>query len=183
MDPIGRNRFRKGVTLAVLFVALGVGQAVLQRHADAQSASPAGYVLGPNEGEALARGPTTIRVKVDPTRGAKDMAAGTQLLPKGAGIPVHQHPGMDELLYVLDGSGTGLLGEARAPLEKGSAIYIPTGAWHGAQNPDAELLILWVVAPPGLEAYFREASPKAGAQPLSREQVQEIARKYGTIFK
>ena len=183
MDRLGKNRFRKGIVLVVLFVALGVGQAVLQRHADAQNPSPAGYVLGPNEGEALSRGPTTIRVKVDPLRGSTNMAAGTQLLPKGAGIPVHQHTGMDELLFVLEGSGSGLLGEARAPLEKGSAIFIPKGAWHGVQNPDADLLILWVVAPPGLEAYFREASPKPGAQPLSREQVQEIARKYGTIFR
>jgi len=183
MDPLGKNRFRKGVSLAVLFVALGVGQAVLQLHADAQTPSPAGYVLGPNEGEALSRGPTTIRVKVDPVRGSKDMAAGTQLLPKGAGIPVHQHTGMDELLYVLEGSGSGLLREARTPLEKGSAVYIPKGAWHGVQNPDSDLLVLWVVTPPGLEAYFREASPKPGAQPISREQIQEIARKHGTIFK
>ena len=183
MDRPRKTRFRKGIALAVLFVALGVGQAVLQQHADAQNPSPAGYVLGPNEGEALTRGPTTIRVKVDPLRGSRNMAAGTQLLPKGAGIPVHQHTGMDELLYVLEGSGSGLLGEASAPLEKGSAIFIPKGAWHGVQNPDADLLILWVVAPPGLEAYFREASPKPGSQALTREQVQEIARKYGTTFK
>src|SRR5258706_9016433 len=183
MDSLGKKRFRKGVALAVLFIALGVGQAVLQRNADAQNPSPSGYILGPNEGEALARGPTSIRVKMDPVRGSRDMAAGTQLLPKGAGIPVHQHTAMDELLYVLEGSGSGQLGEARTPLEKGSAIYIPKGAWHGVQNPDADLLILWVVAPPGLEAYFREASPKPGAQPLSREQTQEIARKYGTAFK
>ena len=183
MDPLGKDRFRKGVAFAVLFVALGLGQAVLQRHADAENPPAAGHVLGPNDGETLTRGPTTIRVKVDPMRGSKDMAAGTQLLPKGAGIPVHKHTGMDELLYVLEGSGWGLLGEARTPLEKGSVISIPKGAWHGVQNPDADLLILWVVAPPGLEAYFREASPKPGAQPLSRELVQEIARKYGTIFK
>lgn len=172
------------IALVAILAALGAGQAFLQERAEAQGPTPGGYVLGPNEGEALARGPTTIRVKADPTRGSKDMALGTQLLPKGAGIPVHQHVGSDEVLYVLEGAGNAVLGEARAPLEKGSSVFIPKGAWHGVQNPDGDLLVLWVVAPPGLEAMFREASPKPGqAVPMTREQFLEIARKYGTHFK
>ena len=184
MNVIRSNkRLLSGSALLATLVALALGQAVFQGEADAQGVAASGYVLGPDEGEALQRGPTTLRVKADPMRGSKNMALGTQMLPKGAGIPVHQHTGMDEVLYVLEGTGVGLLGESKAPLEKGSAIYIPKGAWHGVQNPEGNLLILWVVTPPGLEAYFREASPTPGAAPLTREQTQEIARKHGTIFR
>jgi quercetin dioxygenase-like cupin family protein len=166
---------------AVGLLAAGIAPSLGQRAADGAG----GYVLGPDEGEALTRGPTTIRVKADPTRGSSSMSVGTQLLPKGAGIPLHQHTVADEVLYVLEGSGVGLLGESRAPLQKGSAIFIPKGAWHGVQNPDGELLVLWIVTPPGLEAMFREATPKPGPQavPLTREQFLEIARKHGTMFK
>jgi len=185
MQAKAKGKRMLGLTLALAFVLMGIAQALLQDQAEAQTLAAAGYVLGPDEGEALSRGPTTIRVKADPSRGSANMAVGTQLLPKGAGIPPHQHTGSDEVLYILEGSGSALLGEMRSPLQKGSAIFIPKGAWHGAQNPDGEMLVLWIVAPPGLEAMFREASPKPGAQatPLTREQFLEIARRHGTLFK
>jgi hypothetical protein len=58
---------------------------------------------------------------------------------------------------------------------------VPKGVWHGVENPDSELLLLWVVAPPGLEAFFREVASVPGAPPreLTREQLDEIARKHG----
>jgi mannose-6-phosphate isomerase-like protein (cupin superfamily) len=144
-----------------------------------------GYVLGPAEGEHLIRNAGSLLIKVDPTRGSNNMALGTQQVPIRAGIPVHQHHEADEVLFVLEGSGIGIVGDMRASIEKGSAIYVPTGVWHGVENPDCELLLLWVVAPPGVEAFFREVSSAPGAPPkqLTREQVDEIARKHGMQFK
>jgi quercetin dioxygenase-like cupin family protein len=144
-----------------------------------------GYVLGPNEGEHLIRNAGSLFIKVGPAQGSDSMALGTQELPVGAGIRVHQHHEADEVLFVLEGSGFGILGDTRTPVEKGSAIYIPKGAWHGVENPDSELLLLWVVAPPGLEAFFREVSSAPGAPPkqLTHEQLSDIARKHGVTFK
>jgi quercetin dioxygenase-like cupin family protein len=144
-----------------------------------------GYVLGPNEGEHLIRNAGNLFIKVGPARGSDNMALGTQQLPVGAGIRVHQHHEADEVLFVLEGSGFGILGDTRTPVEKGSAIYIPKGAWHGVENPDSELLLLWVVAPPGLEAFFREVSSAPGAPPkqLTPEQLNDIARKHGVQFR
>jgi len=144
-----------------------------------------GYVLGPNEGEHLIRNAGSLFIKVGPAQGSDSMALGTQQLPVGAGIRVHQHHEADEVLFVLEGFGFGILGETRTPVEKGSAIYIPKGAWHGVENPDSELLLLWVVAPPGLEAFFREVSSTPGAPPrqLTHEQLNDIARKHGVTFK
>lgn len=142
-------------------------------------------MLGPNEGEHLIRNAGNLFIKVGPARGSDNMALGTQQLPVGAGIRVHQHHEADEVLFVLEGSGFGILGDTRTPVEKGSAIYIPKGAWHGVENPDSELLLLWVVAPPGLEAFFREVSSAPGAPPkqLTPEQLNDIARKHGVQFR
>jgi quercetin dioxygenase-like cupin family protein len=169
----------------VIIVSLGIGQSVLHASAEAQRVSTQGYVLGPSEGEHLIRNAGSIFIKVDPSRGSNSMALGTQQVPIGRGIGVHQHQEADEVLFVLEGTGFAVLGDKRMPLEKGSAIYIPKGVWHGVENPDSELLLLWVVAPPGLEAFFREVAspPGAPAKQLTREQLNEIARKHGMQFK
>ena len=147
--------------------------------------SASGYVLGPTEGEHLIRNAGSILIKVDPSRGSHSMALGTQQVPLRTGIPVHQHHEADEVLFVLEGTGFGMLGDARMPVEKGSAIYVPKGVWHGVENPDSELLLIWVVAPPGLEAFFREVADAPGAPPrqLTREQLSEIAEKHGMQVK
>ena len=82
------------------------------------------------------------------------MALGTQQVPIRTGIRVHQHQEADEVLFVLEGTGFGILDDTSMPVEKGSAIYIPKGVWDGVENPDSELLLLWVVAPPGLGGVF-----------------------------
>ena len=148
--------------------------------------STQGYVLGPTEGEHLIRSNGHVYlIKVDPRRGSNNMVLGTQQVTIGTGILVHQHQAADEVLFVLEGSGFGILGDARTAVEKGSAIYIPRGVWHGVENPDSELLLLWVVAPPGLEEFFREVASAPGAPPkqLTREQLNEIAGKHGTQVK
>lgn len=103
----------------------------------------------------------------------------------GSGIPIHRHFHMDEAFYVLDGSGTVTLNDVRHPFEKGATIFIPKNTWHGFENPDHELLLLWVVTPSGLDDFFREICSPPGATPkrLTREQVKEIALKYGTEFR
>ena len=140
--------------------------------------STQGYVLGPTDGEHLIRNAGSLLIKVDPGRGSNNMALGTQQVPIHTGIQVHQHQEADEVLFVLEGTGFGMLGDARMPVEKGSAIYIPKGVWHGVENPDSELLLLWVVAPPGI---FREVASAPGAPPrqLTREQLNEIAQNTG----
>jgi quercetin dioxygenase-like cupin family protein len=110
---------------------------------------------------------------------------GTQQILAGVGIPIHRHFEMDEAFYVIDGSGTFILNDVPHPIQKGGSIFIPKTAWHGFQNPDGELLLLWIVAPPGLEAFFREVATPPGMPPVQRtkEQINEIARKYATEFR
>ena len=123
----------------------------------AQTAASQGYVLGAAEGEHLVhwRDAGNIFIKVGPTTGSDDLALGTQQVPVGAGIPIHRHFRMDEAFYVLEGSRIFTLNDAQHPFWKGGTIFIPKNAWHGFVNPEHELLLLWIMAPAGLDGFPR----------------------------
>ncbi len=153
----------------------------------AQTAASLGYVLGATEGEHLVhfRDAGNIFIKVGPATGSDSLALGTQQVPIGAGIPIHRHLRMDEAFYVLEGSGIFILNDVRHPFEKGGMIFIPRNAWHGFANPDHELLLLWIMAPAGLDGFFRETCNPPGIPPkqLTRDHVNVIARKYATEYR
>jgi quercetin dioxygenase-like cupin family protein len=144
-------------------------------------------VLGANEGEHLLhfRDQGNIFIKVGSATGSDNVAAGTQQVMKGTGIPIHRHFQMDEIFYVLEGSGTFLLSDSPRSIEKGATIFIPRNSWHGFSNPDHELLLLWTVSPAGLDGFFRDTCNPPGVPPknLTRQQLKAIALKYGTEFK
>ena len=129
--------------------------------------------------------PGKIFIKVGSATGSDNLALGTQQVTVGAGIPIHRHFQMDEAFYVLEGSGIFTLNDARHPFEKGGTIFIPRNAWHGFANPDHELLLLWIVSPAGLDGFFRDTCNPPGVPPkqLTREQINEIARKYATEYR
>jgi len=175
--------------LAALLAAIRSGQdepakAFAQSNL-AKPVIPKGYVLQPNEGETLQRPGTQIVIKADPRTGSGRLAAGTQQLYIGSGIRVHRHEGEDEVLWIQDGSGTAIIGDTRKRVEKGAFVYIPQGVWHGVENPQNEMRLLWIVSPPGLENFFREVGTPPGveARRLTPEQLSDIARKHGTNFK
>ena len=103
----------------------------------------------------------------------------------GTGIPIHRHLKMDEAFRVLEGSGTAILNEVRHSFERGATIFIPENTWHGFENADNELLLLWTTTPFGLDGFFRETCSPQGvpSKALTREQIREIARKYHTEFR
>ena len=116
---------------------------------------------------------------------SNSLAFGTQQVTKAAGSPVHRHFEMDEAFYVLEGSGTVTLNDTPHALEKGATVFIPRNTWHGFANPEHELLLLWIVAPAGLDGFFRETCSPPGAPPkqLTRAQIRQIGLKYGTEFR
>ena len=148
---------------------------------------PQGYVLGAGEGEHLIhfRDAGNISIKVDSLKGSNNFALGTQQLPMGSGIPVHRHFQMDEAFYVLEGSGTFTLNDVPHSCERGGTIFIPRNTWHGFSSPDQELVLLWIMVPPGLDGFFRETCSPPGEprKELTREQINTIALKYGTEFR
>jgi quercetin dioxygenase-like cupin family protein len=167
---------------------LGMGQMLLRTSiTQAQAVARRGYVLPASGGEHLIhfRDHGNIFINVGSATGSDQLASGTQQVTVGAGIPIHRHFQMDETFYVLEGSGTFILNDVRHSFDKGGTIFIPKNSWHGFANPDHELLLLWIVTPAGLEGFFRETCNPPGVPPkqLTREQINEIARKYGTEFR
>jgi quercetin dioxygenase-like cupin family protein len=165
--------------------SLALGSALAEGKAEAQTAAPRGHVLGPSDGEHLVQRGGNIFINVAPTTGSGALAMGTQQVLAGVGIPIHRHFDMDEAFSVMGGSGTFILDDVRHPIQKGASIFIPRNAWHGFENADSELLLLWIVTPPGLEAFFREVATRPGvpATPRTKDQLNEIARRFGTEFR
>lgn len=166
---------------------LSISQAVPPNTLEGSSSSPRDHVLGPNQGEHLVhfRDQSDIFIKLSAATGSANLAMGTQQVKIGTGIPTHRHFQMDEAFYILEGSGTFHLNDQPFSFEKGGTIFIPKNSWHGFTNPDHELLLLWIVAPPGLEGFFRDTCNPPGVPPrhFTHDQINEIARKYGTEFR
>ncbi len=135
------------------------------------------YILAREEGEVLldSKGRTTI-VKVSPRTGSHLLAMGTQDMPPGSGINVHRHDRTEEILYISEGTGTVSLGDERIPVEKDTTVWVPPGTWHGVENPDDRMRILWFVTPPGLDGFFRGMFWHPGEDPkqLTAEDIAEI---------
>jgi quercetin dioxygenase-like cupin family protein len=149
----------------------------------AQAGGSEGAVVAGSEGEHLIHFRDQGNIFIKASGG--NLGLGTQQVMRGTGIPVHRHPQMDEAFYVLEGSGSVTLNDVPHAFDKGATISIPKNTWHGFANPDHELLVLWITAPAGLDAFFRETcrAPGAPAKNLSREQIREIALKHGTEFR
>ncbi|MEH2485988.1 cupin domain-containing protein [Bradyrhizobium sp. AZCC 2230] len=152
-----------------------------------RTAAPQGYVLGAGGGERLIhfRDGGNIFIKVDPAAGSGHLGLGTQQLPKGSSIPVHRHLDRDEAFYVLEGDGTVTLNDVRYSCERGGTVFIPRNTWHGFMNPDREMVLLWIMVPPGLDGFFRETCSRPGEiqRELTREQINAIGLKYGTEYR
>jgi mannose-6-phosphate isomerase-like protein (cupin superfamily) len=146
-----------------------------------------GYVLGAGDGEHLVhfRDGGDICIKLSGATGSNDLALVTQQVKVGSGIPTHRHLAIDEAFSVLKGRGTVTLDDVEYSFEAGASIFIPRMTWHGFANPEQELLLLWIVSPPGLEDFFRATCSPPGAPPkgLTSDQIREVARKHGTEFR
>jgi quercetin dioxygenase-like cupin family protein len=75
-------------------------------------------------------------------------------------IPPHKHDA-DELIYVIAGRGTTLVGGAPQPVAPGALVTIPAGAEHSL-TVDEKLTAVQVYAPGGPEQRFK--NPNAGSK-------------------
>jgi quercetin dioxygenase-like cupin family protein len=167
--------------------AAGITYGLAHNVGDARPAGSGGFALGSGGGEHLIhfRDHGEVFIKAGSGTGAENIAFGTQQVKPGTGIPLHRHPQTEEAFYVLGGSGIVTLDDKPHPLEQGAAIFIPKNTWHGFSNPDHELLLLWIVSPPGLDSFFREtcSPPGTPVKTYTPEEVRRIAMRYGTEFR
>jgi oxalate decarboxylase/phosphoglucose isomerase-like protein (cupin superfamily) len=91
--------------------------------------------------------------------GTQLITAGVVTLEAGKGHQRHNHPGVEEILYVLEGEGMQMVDQAqpeRRTVRPGTMIHIPAGVHHETINTGAgPMRILAVYSPPGPEAFLR----------------------------
>ena len=89
------------------------------------------------------------------TTGAERFSAGIVILETGKGHSLHNHPGVEEILYCISGEGKQVVEGESQPLVPGMLIHIPPGVNHETYNTGCEQLKLFAVySPPGPETEF-----------------------------
>jgi oxalate decarboxylase/phosphoglucose isomerase-like protein (cupin superfamily) len=79
-------------------------------------------------------------------------------LSQGKGHARHNHPGSEEIIYVVSGEGEQMVDD-RPPVKvgPGASIYIPADVYHSTVNTGTETMKLIVVySPAGPERLLRE---------------------------
>ena len=100
--------------------------------------------------------PITILIAPDRT-GNRHLSMGVQELDPGGLIPLHNHPGAEELLFVYGGRARITLEGEVMEVGPETAILFPQEAWHQIEAlPGEPLKLTWTFAPPGYEHTFRE---------------------------
>jgi oxalate decarboxylase/phosphoglucose isomerase-like protein (cupin superfamily) len=89
---------------------------------------------------------------------AERFSFGIVKLAPGKGHERHNHPGSEEIIYVVSGEGDQMVDD-QAPVKvgPGSSVYIPADIYHSTVNTGTETLELIVVySPAGPERLLRE---------------------------
>ena len=88
-------------------------------------------------------------------------SAGVVVLEPGKGHTRHNHPGVEEILYVIAGEGEQMVEDARGvPLRRtvgpGTLIHVPADVYHETINTGWKPMeLLAIYCPPGPEALLR----------------------------
>ena len=78
------------------------------------------------------------------------LTTGEVIIYPGQGHAPHQHPGEEEVIYVISGKGSQTVGDGEAfDIAEGDAIYIPRDTLHSTYNTTWSPLRLVVVYTPG----------------------------------
>jgi quercetin dioxygenase-like cupin family protein len=147
-------------------------------------------VLGPDEGESFwqplpSRG--YIVNKLTPYNTPHDgFSLGIQVLEPGAHIRRHAHERQHEVLFCYAGEGWAEVDGARHEVLPETTLLIGRAAWHTVQNTGSgQMRLLWMIAPAGLEDWFRaighprrpgEPMPEAFERPADVAEIQARQR-------
>ena len=92
---------------------------------------------------------------------AQSFSTGIVLLAPGKGHTRHNHPGVEEILYVISGEGIQMVEDpegrpVRQEIKAGMLVHIPADVYHETINTSWEALkLVAIYAPHGPEAFLR----------------------------
>jgi oxalate decarboxylase/phosphoglucose isomerase-like protein (cupin superfamily) len=95
------------------------------------------------------------------TNGAKRFSGGVVDLPSGQGHARHNHPGAEEIIFVISGRGEQMVEDpdgnpVTQEVGPGCTVFVPESRFHSTRNTGAEPMQLFVVySPAGPELALR----------------------------
>jgi quercetin dioxygenase-like cupin family protein len=128
-------------------------------------------VVQPGEGPSYWQ-PVPANGHADPAlypavTGHPGLAMGYQHIAPGGRVREHSHGDQVELQICFRGRGRVVVDGASHPLAPGTACFLGYDVKHELINegPD-DLVMLWVISPPGLEDFFKAIGrPRAAGEP------------------
>ena len=132
----------------------------------AQAVEPTPRVIAAEEGvTSVGENGFITWIKVGSiSTGASQLYLGTGVVPPGAGTPRHLHEVDEEILYVLDGEITLVLGDETHTVTTGGTAFIPPGTWMQVTNrSNKPARVLGVLGRGEVERCFRALYPAEGA--------------------
>lgn len=101
----------------------------------------------------------TIHMLSEPqVTGAERHSFGVTEVKPGGGHARHNHPGTEEIIYVLSGEGEQMVDDQPpVSIGPGSCVFIPADIYHSTFNSGSESMRLIIVyAPAGAERLLRD---------------------------
>ena len=87
---------------------------------------------------------------------------GIQVLQRGAHNRRHAHERQHEVLICYAGEGWAEVDGARHEVRPETTLLIGRAAWHTVRNTGSgQMRLLWMIAPAGLEDWFRAMATRA----------------------
>lgn len=115
------------------------------------------HIIRPEDGEQLLNLGAHVNIKVPAAATGGAFAVIEHVVPPQGGPPPHTHP-ETELLYILSGSFSVVVGEDRSEVGPGTLIYVPPETIHTTRNVGTRAgRQLSLYLPGGGEGFFREA--------------------------
>ena len=71
-----------------------------------------------------------------------------EMLPPGCAVAPHHHRELEEIYYIISGSGVMTVGDERREVGAGDAIYVPRNHQHTLENTGDEPIRLLVACGP-----------------------------------
>lgn len=146
-----------------------------------------GYILKHEQGTILPGSDSSIIVKASPELGSHNNITVVQKIKPGKGTGLHYHSDVDEIFYVIEGTGTAVLGNKSYDIEAGDFIFIPKNLDHKIRKYDSTgiLKVVFFMDKPGLLEFFKQRHQQfyVEKKPMSLEELNRVAEKYGTHFK
>lgn len=103
------------------------------------------------------------------------------LLVKGKTTPFHRHPGIDEALYILEGTLRVHVEGVEREVGASSVVLFPRGVAHAFLVTSETARILCLQTPGSGESFYRAASDPGDSGPVDFARLREVATSDPTI--